>query len=341
MAHAEGQKSEQAKVRRVFTCLVLFALLLLFPSATHAQEVRAYVSADTVAVGERFTLSLVAEHNFQMTATFPPADTAEPFGDLTVLSRSEAEHRYLGTDRPGTRVDSVAYEVTTFALDTARVPALTVELTSQSDTLTAASTPFTVPVRSVVPPDAQELRDLAPQAEFPRPLWPYVLLGLAALALLGLLGYYLWQRRQPEAEREAEPVPSPAVSPYESAQRRLRRLEHTTDFGDPDAVKPFYTEIADLLREYLARRLGVAAHERTTRELLHALRQHRALSEGAIGRIRRVLEKADLVKFADVRPAPDENRTALNETRAALDAVEEALRPTPRKEVEVPVQSAS
>ncbi len=311
--------------------LITLAPFLPFSLSTpaNAQNVRAYVSADTVAVGERFTLSLVAAHRAGRTALFPSAD-ADVFGELMVLGRSEVHRRASGAGSPGMWVDSGAYGVTTFALDTARVPPLRVRFAADSDTIAAIAASLLVPVRSVVPPDAAGLRDFAPPAPFPQPLWPYVLMALLALALLALVGYYLWKRATaaPDAP-PARPAPVPAVSPYESARRRLKRLQKMTDLHDPAAIKPFYTELSDVLRQYLAHRLGVATQERTTRELLAALRREIRLPEPVLDHLRAALEQADLAKFADVHPTPPAHRIALEEARAALDAVEDTRRRVP------------
>lgn len=311
--------------------LLLFLLSSILPllhaSPAQAQSVRLHVSADSVSVGERFTVSLVATHRFSSTPLFPAADGgSEVFGDLDVIRRADPQHRDLDTDEPGMRVDSVAYEVTTFALDTARVPALPVRFAAEGDTTTAATNPKLIPVRSTVPPDAQGLRDLAPLATFPGPLWPWLLLILAGLVILGGLAYYWRQRRSSDdaSERDAAPAPPP-TPPIEEARQRLQKLRQT-NLESLDDPTPFYVELADLLRTYLARRLSVPALERTTAELLSALRRHPQVPDQAIAAVQSALEQADLVKFADARPNPPDHRAALDAAETALDRVESALR---------------
>lgn len=325
--------------------LLLIAFLAAMP--VQAQQVRATLSADSLSVGERATLSIVAEHGLMTEAVFPGADAGpRVFGDLTVIRRlDDGDARYGGQARPGVRIDSAAYEVTTFALDTARVPPLAVRLTTGTDTAVARTPSLEIPVRSVVPEDAQGLRGMAPPAEFPRPLWPYLLLGLAAAALLAMLGVFLWRRYyRTDPEPAAQPRPAPSVPPYEAARERLRRLEAETDLANPAALKPFYVALAGTLRTYLAQRTGVRAAERTTRELLADLerraRQGR-FPDGALLPMRSVLTRADLAKFADARPTPDESRAALADARAALDAVEEHRRPRPPKPAPVSADAAS
>ena len=310
--------------------LLAIACLGWSPGAAQAQQVRTHVSADSVYVGERFTLSLVARHRFTTAALFP--DSTASFGDLTVLGRSASSYRYLGAADPGARVDSIAYTVTTFALDSARVPALPVRFAADGDTTAAAASPRLIPVRSVVPDDAAELRGLAAPMAFPEPRWPWAVLALVALVLLGG-AYYYWRERQASAEAPMPPDVDHRSS-YEIATDRLDALALPPEVATADTVKRFYVDLTRILRTYLAGALGVAAMERTSHELLATLRGHKHVPPPALQRIRRVLEQADPVKFADATPAPEAHPEALRQTRAAIEAIEQAARPEPTPEDE-------
>ena len=92
-------------------------------------------------------------------------------------------------------------------------------------------------------------------------------------------------------------------------------------------MKPFYVELSNALRVYLAHDLGVAAPERTTREVVETLTERPDVPTEAKNRIQAVLQLADLVKFAGIRPTTDDHEKALREARAALDTLEAAPRP--------------
>lgn len=291
-----------------------------------AQSVRldTRVSTDSVLIGERFTVSLVAEYEGDTEVAFPAADAGPVvFGDVEVIERSAVQdHARSGAPR----ADSVAYEVTTFALDSARVPAVPVQVVSGGDTTIASAPARTVTVSSVVGSDANGIHDVAPLAPFPRPLWTWLVLGLVSLGLLAGLAYLWWRRRQPTETASSRRRPETHQTPYEAATSWIRQLE-SYDLSDPDAVKPFYVELSNALRVYLARELEVAALERTTREVVEALGHRPDVPEEAVARVRAVLELADLVKFADAHPTTDDHEKALREARTALDAIEAAPRP--------------
>lgn len=301
--------------------LVAALLLVLTALPAQAQRVRAYVSKDTVRVGDRFFLTLVAEHDPLVEPAFPEPTDSLLFGDLEVLAQ-RTRARY---DQGHARIDSVVYEVTTFSLDTAFVPPIPIGFAADADTFSVATGAFIVPVASLVPPNAQGVRDLAPIVEFPAPIWPWILLVAGVLLVAGLLGYAYWRRRKRRAAMPEPSAPPRILTPYEEAVERLEQLEQF-DLERPEMIKAYYVDLSDVLRHYLARRTGVNAMESTTRELVRELGQRSGVPTEGVVQVRGLLELADYVKFADGRPPAERNRAALAETRETIERIERALR---------------
>ncbi len=308
---------------------MLFGQMLNSPAA-YAQQVRAYVSVDSVRVGDRFSLTVVAEHAFVEQPIFPESQAgAEFFGDLEVLAVQQAGSRLASDGVAGSRVDSLVYEVATFALDTAYVPSIPVFFVVDADTTFYASYPIELPVISLVSEDAAGIRDLAPIADFPINPWPWIL-GILLFAGLIYGLYYLWNRRRAMVPETVYTVPEPRISPIEEAIKRLRTLEKDADLQDVEQIKPFYVELTEILRVYMSRRLKINAMESTSHELmqdLDGLAKRRRITSEAVHLSKRVLHVSDLVKFADIQPAPEVGHQAFRETRKILDEVEAALRP--------------
>ncbi|MFB6247199.1 MAG: hypothetical protein ABEL97_01360 [Salinibacter sp.] len=297
--------------------LVLLGWSLL-GAAVAQPRLDVHVSVDSVRIGERFVVSVVAEHRGGVDVAFPAPDAGPgTFGELEVLGRSARRRRAAG----GRQVDSVAYTTTTFALDSVRVPSLPVRVIADGDTSTMQTPARTARVVSVVGPDAEGIHGVAPPAPFPRPLWTWGVLALVAAALLGGAAYLWWRRGREPKSQPSGGRPAVDRTPYEAARSRIRRLE-ASDLSDPDAVPPFYVELSQALRVYLAREWDVAALERTTREVVNTLDGHPDVPDEAVSRVRAVLELADLVKFADARPAAEDHEKALREARSALEALE-------------------
>lgn len=305
---------------------MILALLVGGGATAMAQQrpqVKTFVSTDSVLVGERFRVSIVATHDGEREVMFPPADAGPViFKELEVLDRSV--HQFQAQGRR-TQVDSVSYTVTTFSLDSVRVPGVPLQLVSGDDTTVVSASGRTVTVVSAVGPDAKGIHGVAPPASFPRPIWTWILLGLVAVGVIAALAYLWWRRQEVTDARPVPRRPEADQTPYEAATSWIRQLE-SYDLSDPDAVKPFYVELSTALRVYLADELDVAALERTTREVVEVLSHRPDVPTEAATRIRAVLELADLVKFADVRPTSDDHEKALQEARAALDTIEAAPR---------------
>lgn len=315
--------------------LFVLAIIIGFTSSAEAQTIRAYVSADSVKVGDRFTLTLVAEHTQTNDPLFPGIEAdQEVFGDIEVLKVLQSGTSLVPDALTGTRADSLVYEVTTFALDTAYVPSIPVFFVAGGDTSFFASYPIELPIISLVPADAAGIKDLAPLAEFPFNPWPW-LLGLLVLAGLGAWLYRYWGRREVPAPTTIFRAPEPVVSPFEAAVRRLRKLEKEADLETEPNIKPYYVELTEILRTYLGRRLRINAMESTSTELLrdvNRLAHKKTIPPEAAYLTKRVMHVSDLVKFADMHPPPEVGHQALTEVRKLLDVVETALKPP-----EVPV----
>lgn len=300
----------------------LASLFLLLAGPCSAQTARLHVLADSVFVGERFEVAVAIERAAGVQTLFPEPPGAAS-GASDPLEAGEAEllalHRFPPEIHGEVRLDSAVYEAATFALDSARVGPVRLRLVAGGDTAEVAAPSAFVGVRSVVPAGAEEPQGLAPLAEFPRAWGPWLLAALLVLALLAGIWWGL---------RRRAPADTSALPPHEEVVVRLDRLgaarPHT-----PGAVKPFYVELSDALRTYLARSLGVPAREVTTRELLGLLEANEHVPAESRAALADVLRRSDLVKFAEAVPDAASHATALARARQAVEPIEASLHPEP------------
>lgn len=315
-----------ARLMRHILLMVVFGLSV----DASAQQFETHLSADSVTVGDRFELTVVIGHDGTGEPVFPHTMLPDSLQEKAIFSLGDFEilgvNSAGGREWPGGgRIDSVVYEATTFALDTARVAGVPVGLAAGGDTLTALAPPAFLRIGSLVPDDATELQDLAELATFERSWWPWI---IGFLALAGVL-YGLWRWRNQAEDEEEEPVAQePAIPPYQEAIDRLSRLQQGA-LSDPEQIKPFYVELTDILRTYVGRRTHVPALESTTRELLLQLRTSSSgnvLPDDILKEIDHVLTHSDLVKFADLRPILEQTREMVDETRSVIEGTESAYR---------------
>ena len=114
------------------------------------------------------------------------------------------------------------------------------------------------------------------------------------------------------------------VPPYDKAIGRLQELRES-NLCEKGQEKQYYTILTEILREYLEGRFGIYAMEMTTPQIKRAV--YAAVSAKTASRLMsEILEMADYVKFARMRPLPEDNM------RAYVQAVEfvENTKPEPQ-----------
>ena len=83
-------------------------------------------------------------------------------------------------------------------------------------------------------------------------------------------------------------------------------------------MKQFYIELAEILRRYVAARFGVDTFERTTAEILEALRLARLPTKG-MALTSEFFGACDMVKFAKYVPPPEETRSTVERAYLLID----------------------
>lgn len=120
------------------------------------------------------------------------------------------------------------------------------------------------------------------------------------------------------------------LPPDQIAFNRLNALKDA-QLWEKGQEKEYYTRLIDILRDYLQERFGINAMEMTSSQILKALSSN---EETRLPHkyMQKVVEIADYVKFAKVRPMPDDN---VRSFQNAMQFVEET-RPVAAPEEEDP-----
>ena len=147
--------------------------------------------------------------------------------------------------------------------------------------------------------------------------WIFIALGLIAA---GIAAFLYWRRGGTVMVRRKRIVP-----PYELAMRRLGQLRERR-LAESGHEKEYYTELTDILRQYLDGRFGINATKTPPQNTRRPRRAHEATRLSA-DRMRAVLEVADFVKFAKMRPLPDDNVKAYNSAVAFVEDTKPAPEP--------------
>ena len=151
----------------------------------------------------------------------------------------------------------------------------------------------------------------------------WILILLLCCGLISL-GFWLWRKYDSYRKREQEETVDPELlrPADEVALEKLDEIKAQKIWKD-GKVKEYQTELTDVVREYISRRFGVQSTEKTSDETLHEMEailvkgqrddvqctkeEGKALYE----RLKKMLQTADLVKFAKWHTTPDENEQSL------------------------------
>lgn len=293
--------------------LILMILGCSWSSRAAAPVVKAKLDSAILLMGEMTNLQITVEQDNNTRGRFPLFEKLQENGLIPVCGDSVELRapRKIDTVRnekgmtisltvPVQSFDSGYYQLPAIefidGVDTARsgrpmlkvvpVPNLT------------ADTPID-DYANVAEPENKSILDALP--DFLYNYWWLVLLILLLIAA-GVYAYLRYRKEGHILPKKPEPTP------YEVAMAGLHALRQKK-LWEQGMEKEYFTELTDILRTYMQKRFGINAIEMTSRQILAALS---ANPETADKRpmIRQILDMADFVKFAKVRPLPADSITS-------------------------------
>ena len=175
----------------------------------------------------------------------------------------------------------------------------------------------------VIPVDVDSLKDIHgyKTVESPNTKWTdylpdfitdYWWIISIVCALLAIAAYliYRWKKGKPIVPIIQK---KKLLPPYEEAVAALAELKSAL-LWENGQEKEYYTRLTDILRHYIDRRFDVNAMEMTSTQILSLLEEENAKDE-----LRKILNIADFVKFAKMKPLADENQQAFKLAAEFLD----------------------
>ena len=268
-------------------------------------------SADTVTVGDPFRLVVRVRAPLGSVIEFPAGpDSTGPVQMLDPAASAASADR-AAVDQ------TAAYRMAAWDVGTLPIALGELVVRSPAGVQRVVVPVESVHVRSVLPADSSQrvpkpVRPIFETRGFPSWIW----LLLAAAVLLLLLGYWWWRRRR---------RPSPAAAGEDAFARAQAEFERVERLGLIEVGERgrYVALVVEVLRDYLEARHPDARLSHTSTELLLALRGRENIPSERLGA---VLAESDLVKFARRPVSPDRARQLGSETRAIVQAVEEAVR---------------
>ncbi len=285
--------------------LLTFTLLTLIAFTGWTQERSLTVTTDRqeILIGEQIQMTLELRSASADTAFLPNiADTLRK--EVEVLSRSKVDTTFEGAQLDQ-KILRQSFVITSF--DSGYFP---VEpLIGQVNGSPVASEPFLVSVQTVKIDTAQGIIDIKDIEQVPfawkewfEKNWHWFAIAIIMAALITWLALYLSKEKVVEEKK----VVIPSRPAHEIA---LERLEHMRkeELWQKGKIKEYYSELTDILREFIEHRFAIPALEQTTDEIVTAMQRYPDFTNDERTTIKRLLFLADLVKFAKEKPVGQEN----------------------------------
>lgn len=278
--------------------LLYYTFLLAFPML-YAQEVKVETNTKNIKIGEQIQYKVSVETPADTPVSFPEGQT---FAPLEMVKTRAAD-----TLRDGGKYRLVKeYYLTQFDEGKYTIPSQKIRINNKdyfTDSLLVEV--HTVAIDTL----KQPLYDIKPIQEVKKPFTSYgwILTIIAAMLLLLIVAFvyfvFIRKKKFPFLQTQKK------LPPFDRAIQDLKELQNSK-YLIQSQHKEYYTRLTDIVKVYLEEEVHILAKESTTDELLTKINllQEKGklnLNQETITNLKRVLQTADLVKFAKNKPSDD------------------------------------
>ena len=293
----------------------IFLVFISFISfSVTAQKVTASADKQKILIGEQFRLRLQANFDKNEPLDFFDIDSIPRF---EILDRSEIDTSNFNDgvaliqNLTMTSWDSGKIQIEPFVLGRYQTKPLMIDVAYSPH-------PFDT---------TKPYHDIHDILEVKRPIestWYWYLIGLLVLILLFLL---FFPKGKPRAKGEF-------ISDEGAYKRALKKLDALQKKTDADG-KTFYTELIQVLREYLHKRKNIYSFSKTTEDLSHQIEKLN-MDKDQYQQLVQTLVLSDFVKYAKYQSSLEERRNSIESIKESIVAIENAHIPNPKPQTSNP-----
>ena len=264
-------------------------ILLLLPTTMFAQ-LSVKVDSTNILIGDQINFSIAA--NIFDGDSLP--NFTDSIGALEIVSKSVIDS--IKTEEGWQLTQS--YVLTVWDSGVYYIPSV------QFNSFVSDS--IAILVNTIEMAEDAELKDIKAPIHTPitfEELSPYLLALLILALLIYIIRWYVKNREKTPVDiKTVERV----IPPYEIAIIELEKL-NAKKLWQEGNVKEYYSELSEIIRTYIENGIGTPAMEIPTQEILFQLHQKGIDTT----RLKELLNRADLAKFAKAKPLQVENEESL------------------------------
>lgn len=291
--------------------LITFLSILLCAEIIQAQQIKATARLDStnILIGDQIKLFLEIDYPENVAVEFPNVpDTLSEF--IEVLAKSKIDTIDLENSALLKQIRS--YTITSFDSGSYRIAPQWFKINVNGIADSVPTNGVTLNVFTMQIDTTRGLTDIKMPYAAPltlKEVTPYIL-GIILLGAIIFLVLYSVKRKKKNKPFFSLPV-KPKEPPHIIALRELDRIKNEK-IWQKEKTKQYYSEVTDVLRNYIEERFEIRAMEQTTDEILDSFRYRKdLLSEKSFTNLSQILSLADLVKFAKYKPLPDDDNLTL------------------------------
>jgi hypothetical protein len=294
-----------------------YLLLLLLSTAVFAQQKQLITSIDTTKnkIGAEFKLTLKTNVDTLSKVVFP---NVKNFGPLEVIY-SYPTDTILKNDR----YELVKkYGLTQFDSGRYTIPSIKVLINNKAYLSDSIQVEVANVVVDTLKQKMYDIKDIVPANES-SDWWKYVLFVILVAGIAAFIYWYVKLRQKKVIEEEIY------KTPIEKATSLLNTLEKK-ELWQKGEIKEYYSQLTDIVRNYIEEAIEIPAMESTTSELIEGLqmaskKKKMKLSKETFDNLLTVLKQADLVKFAKSKPMDFEITEDRKKIERAIVTLDKAI----------------
>lgn len=296
-----------------YFAIILLAFACHFTSNADV-KVTAALDSTSILMGRVDTLRLFVDREADRQGVFPLFNKMGPGGYVTLLGDTiELGMPRMDTvKREGARiVERLVVPVQVFDSGYYQLPPF-IYISATDSTASNVVELNVVPVKVGENDAISDYQDIANPSDRSfwdwMPDWLYDLWWLWLLLIVAIVAAVYFGRKYRKTGKFITLPEKPQPKSWTVALERLESLK-AKNLWENGMEKQYFTELTDILRDYLFKRFGINAMEMTSRQIMQTLADQSDVKDKR-AYVRKILDIADFVKFAKVRPLPADNVAA-------------------------------
>lgn len=268
----------------------------LFTTIVAAQKVEAVVDSADIKIGEEIKLSLMVETDTTAKVVFPEGNNL--FLPLELLEAYDADT----VKQDATYSLIKKYGITQYDSGTYYIPKQKILINDKpffTDSIRVAVADVVV---DTLKQKMFDIKKITAVDKGSGTWWIYLLIVVGLIAIFGAYFYFfvLQLKEKKKKKKKAE------IPPYDRALLQLNELDKSKLLLNSE-YKDYYSELTNIVRQYIEEEVRIDALESTTAELIRKIEAQKDagyldLKDETIKNLKNVLQTADLVKFAKSKP---------------------------------------